>query len=133
MPLNRNSTSRDYLYGRLLAVAEHIESIALRASDTNRPTTAYRLMQRFSSRPYSTWLTIHQQLNPYMRQLKTQRTKFLSNMERELDEIMALFDQQQFKQDTKLEGEFLLGFHCQRLTLNKKKPETSQTEKGDTQ
>ena len=44
---------RDYLYGRLLAVAESLEGYALSITgeDRSRPTTAERYMQRFAARP----------------------------------------------------------------------------------
>ena len=123
MSLDTSNTSRDYLYGRLLALAERLEEVALRAANVNRPTTANRLMQRFADRPYETWLTIYKQLDPYIRQMKSSRPGFLTNINKELDTVMDLFDHDQFISPKALTGEFLLGFHCQRLTLNQK-PET---------
>lgn len=120
MALDTTITSRDYLYGRLLALAERLEEVALRAASVNRPTTANRLMQRFSSCPYETWLTIYKQLDPYIRQMKTSRPGFLININKEIDAVMALFDHDQFIDGKPLTGEFLLGFHCQRLALNQK-------------
>jgi len=117
MSLDTTNTSRDYLYGRLLALAERIEEVALRAASVNRPTGASRLMQRFSDRPYSTWLTIYKQLDPYMRQLRNSRAGFLVNTNKELDAVMGLFAAEDFTNDSKLSGEFLLGFHCQRLAM----------------
>jgi len=123
MSLDTSNTSRDYLYGRLLALAERLEEVALRAANVNRPTTANRLMQRFADRPYETWLTIYKQLDPYIRQMKSSRPGFLTNINKELDTVMNLFDHDQFISPKALTGEFLLGFHCQRLALNQK-PET---------
>src|SRR5262249_35446950 len=57
MSLEEGRTTRDYLYGRLLAIAERLESVALYAAGETRDTTASRLMQRFADRPYSTWRT----------------------------------------------------------------------------
>ena len=122
--LDTSIQSRDYLYGRLLAIAERTEEIALSAAQVNRPTNASRLMQRFSDRPYSTWPIIYKQLDPYIRQLKTSRPGFLFNMMKELDEVMDLFDTDDFRRDTSLAGEFLLGFHAERLAL-RTKPQTS--------
>ena len=119
--LDTSIQSRDYLYGRLLAIAERMEEVALSAAQVNRPTNASRLMQRFSDRPYSTWPIIYKQLDPYIRQLKTSRPGFLFNMMKELDEVMNLFDTDDFKRDTSLAGEFLLGFHAERLALRTKR------------
>lgn len=117
MALDTTITSRDYLYGRLLALAERLESIALMAANVNRPTTANRLMQRFSNRPYSTWLTIYKQLDPYIRQLASSRAGFLELIRQEIDEVTSAFDRNDFVNDEALNGEFLLGYHCQRLAL----------------
>jgi hypothetical protein len=43
MALEEDRTTRDYLYGRLLAVADNIEGFALRQADEKRDTTAARL------------------------------------------------------------------------------------------
>jgi len=119
MALDEDVTSRDYLFGRLLAIAERIEEQALYLSKVNRPTTSQRLMQRFADRPSSTWLTIFKQLDPYMRQLRTSRAGFLVNREKEIDSIVDAFQPDDFTSDKALSGEFLLGFHCQRLELRR--------------
>lgn len=121
MALDTNITSRDYLYGRLLALAEKLEATALFVSGAKRPTTANRLMQRFADRPYSTWLTIYKQLDPYIRQLSSSRAGFLTNIQKEIDEVSAAFDRDDYMKDKALTGEFLLGFHCQRLALRNSK------------
>ena len=130
MSLDTTITSRDYLYGRLLAVAENIESYALSIADVTRPTSANRLMQRFADRPYTTWLTIYKQLDPYIQQLSTRRPRFLNNRQKELDQIKDAFNYDDFTNNTQLKGEFLLGFHCQRLAFQANK-ETNITEQGE--
>lgn len=117
MSLEKNNKSRDYLYGRLLAVAEHLEHIALHVAQENRSTTAERLMQRFAERPFSTWLNIELALKPYMQRLQSSRAGFLANQQKELDDIMSLFETDEFSNDRKLSGEFLLAYHCQRQSL----------------
>jgi CRISPR-associated protein Csd1 len=117
MALEQDRTTREYLYGRLLAIAENIESRALFIAGEKRDTTAARLMQRFADRPYSTWKTIELALTPYKTRLRAQRAGFLFGMEKQLDEVMGLFRSGEFTKDTQLSGEFLLGYHCQRQTL----------------
>ena len=73
--LKKKESSRDYLYGRLLAVADQIESTALHLAKETRGTTASRLMQRFSDRPYSTWKNIEEALKPYKDRI---RAKYLA-------------------------------------------------------
>ena len=117
MALEKERVTRDYLYGRLLAIAESIESLALHVAKEKRDTMAARLMQRFADRPYSTWKTIELSLSPYKSRLRTQRAGFLFEKEKLLDEVMGLFQSCDFTKDSQLSGEFLLGYHCQRQAL----------------
>ncbi|MGL4447753.1 MAG: type I-C CRISPR-associated protein Cas8c/Csd1 [Aeromonas sp.] len=89
-------------------------------------TMAARLMQRFADRPYSTWKTIELSLSPYKTRLRSQRAGFLFVREQLLDEVMGLFQSDDFIQDAQLSGEFLLGYHCQRQAL-RGAPDTGTT------
>ena len=117
MALQPDYTSRDYLYGRLLAVAEDIESLALYIAGEKRNTTAQRYMQQFANRPFSTWRNIELALKPYENRLKSNRGGYLSNMHKLIDQIMYLFTTEDFNNDSALSGEFLLGYHSQLMQL----------------
>jgi CRISPR-associated protein Csd1 len=126
MALETHIHSRDYLYGRLLALADRLEEIALKNANEKRETNAGKLMQRFADNPYSTWLIIEKSLKPYETRLRTKGFGgFLTNIQKEMDEVMALFNREDFISSAKLSGEFLLGFHCQRQHL--KKPSNQET------
>ena len=114
MALETNRTSRDYLYGRLLALAERLEGDALRLADENRDTNAARLMQRFSERPFETWRTIELALAPYKARLRSRRPGTLKFLESEIDTVSSMFEPGDFTSPNKLSGEFLLSYHCQR-------------------
>lgn len=120
MAIEEDRTTRDYLYGRLLALAERIEEMALRIGGEDRPTTAARLMQRFADRPFSTWRNIELALQPYMQRLHGNRPGFLVNRRKELDAVHDLFLPDDFTNDKPLSGEFLIGYHCQRQDWLKK-------------
>lgn len=122
MALEPDRTTRDYLYGRLLAIAENIERSALLVADEKRDTGAARLMQRFADRPFSTWRTIEVALAPYKARLRSQRGALLFKREQLLDDTMAKFEANDFVNDGPLTGEFLLGYHCQRQDLRSPKP-----------
>jgi CRISPR-associated protein Csd1 len=129
MGLDESRTSRDYLYGRLLAIAENIESLALFVAKENRDTSAAKLMQRFADHPYTTWRTLELGLRPYMSRLRSKRAGALAVRERILDEVMGQFrtsgtGQSEFLDNSRLSGEFLLGYHSQRSAL---KPGTGTT------
>jgi CRISPR-associated protein Csd1 len=113
MSLDSNRRTRDYLYGRLLALAESLEQRAVTRGGESRQTNASRLMQRFSEHPYSTWRTLDLALSPY----KGTQDKQLQEHVRLISEVMTLFDPQDFSSDKKLSGEFLLAYYCQREAL----------------
>lgn len=119
MALERDRASRDYLYGRLLAIADNIEGYALTRSEKGRDTMAGRLMQRFANRPFSTWRNIELALTPYKSRLRAseETAGFLCKREKLLDEVLCTFQTEDFTNDSALSGEFLLGFHCQRSDL----------------
>ncbi|MGH7619487.1 MAG: type I-C CRISPR-associated protein Cas8c/Csd1, partial [Gemmatimonadaceae bacterium] len=114
MALEPDRRSRDYLYGRLLALAENIEGSALRFADESRPTNAARLMQRFADRPFTTWAILEQGLMSYKNRLRTNMPGVLHHLERRLDQVMCAFQHDDFVSDRRLSGEFLLGYHCER-------------------
>lgn len=128
MALEEERTTRDYLYGRLLAIAEKIEETALYVGGEERPTTAARLMQRFADRPFSTWRNIELALQPYMQRLKSNRAGFLVNRTKELDSIFEAFSPDDFTNDKSLSGEFLLGYHCQKQAWQNKSNQTKEKE-----
>lgn len=134
MALDENYHSCDYLYGRLLAIAERIEEVALNLSGETRSTTAARLMQRFADRPYATWRNIELALQPYMQRLRVSRAGFLANRLKEIDAIVSLFEPAEFTSKNPLSGEFLLGYHCQRQKFRTKSKTSDDTSsQGDSE
>lgn len=118
MTLDTNLNSRNYLFGRLLALAEHIEEKALFiAGESHRQTTAAKLMQRFADRPASTWKIIEISLMPYKTRLAAKWPGYLEKLKNHIDEIFCLFLPEDFQKQSALDGEFLLGYHCQRQAL----------------
>lgn len=128
MTLELECRSRDYLYGRLLAIAEHMEGRALYLAGEGRETTAARLMQRFADRPASTWRSIELALAPYKTRLRNLRPALLFVMEKLLDEVVSSFAPGQFTNDAALTPEFLLGYHCQRRHLREGPTATDDSE-----
>lgn len=120
MALDRERNSRDYLYGRLLAVAQNIEQWALQKTGEERLTNADRLMARFSTHPFSTWQIIELSIKPYLSKIGGGGA---ASREKLLDEIMGLFDPEDFTAERPLTGEFLLGYHCQREDFRSKSKE----------
>ena len=124
MALERDRKTRDYLYGRLLAIADRLESSAMTASE-KRDSNAARFMQRFADHPFSTWRTIELSLTPYEQRLRTNAPGLLAVFNKERQEVMDLFTADQFEKDGKLSGEFLLAYHSQSAALWKKQPKNT--------
>lgn len=111
MALDKECRKRDYLYGRLLAVADKIERRTFeRDEDAGRETNADRLMNAFSQHPYQTWKIIEQRIHPYLRKLDIKDRNYYKKM---LDDICELFDIDSFTDNNRLEGIYLLGYHSQ--------------------
>ena len=117
MTHEEDRNTRCYLYGSLLAIADHIEERALFVAGEKRDTSAMKLMQRFAGRPFSTWRTIALQLLPYLSRLKAKRESLHAELSKKLDATYARIQASDFEKDTPLDGEFLLGFHTMRKTL----------------
>lgn len=122
--LNETCEERDYLYGRLLAVADRIEYRTYDTEkDSGRVTNAKRYMNTFSQRPFETWKIIEENLQPYLNKLPVIERRFYENL---IDEICKLFSVDAFKDNNKLSGLYLLGFHSQSYDLKQyKKQDTN--------
>lgn len=117
--LNETCTIRDYLYGRLLALADRIEYRTYDLDkDAGRVTNAKRYMSTFSQRPFDTWKIIEENLQPYLNKLSAAERRYYENL---LDSICQMFDVEEFQKNDKLDGLYLLGFHSQSYELKKYK------------
>jgi CRISPR-associated protein Csd1 len=109
--LEEDRKDRDYLYGRLLAVADRVESRILYQRKENRETNAVRYMQRFSRYPCPTWKLLYvDRLRPYFSQYKKKSRDWYEALIREIE---GLFEHDEYTSEKALSGEFLLGYHCQ--------------------
>jgi CRISPR-associated protein Csd1 len=122
MALEESRNTRDYLFGRLLALADGLESWALSEAGEKRETNATRVMQRFANHPCSTWKNIELSIIPYKARLGVRAVKYIKLM----DEVHNLFEAKDYLDDKPLTGEFLLGYHCQRQALRPKEQATDE-------
>lgn len=122
MYLEPNRDDRDYLYGRLLALADNFEESVLRKQGVkDRPTNAIKLMSNFTAKPYTTWGTLWKQLTLYLKSANGG-----SWFRNEVDDVMALFKEGDFEDNKALSPMFLLGYSCQRRASRRKAQEISQ-------
>ncbi len=125
MALDEKRATRDYLYGRLLAIADILEERALFKSKEKRSTNAARYMQQFSQRPYQTWKQLHEALTPYM--IRLGGAHYYKNL---IAEIVSL-NPEALEGNKPLTGEYLIGYYCQRQTLLEKSDFSSNEERND--
>lgn len=118
MTLNKEERNRSYLYGRLLAVAERIESHYNYLKNIDRPTNAKRYMEAFSKRPFRVWKQIYERILPYLTSLPG-KTRYY--FEQQIDEIMNLFEEGDYSSYKGLDGNYLLGYSHQLAEMSKKK------------
>jgi CRISPR-associated protein Csd1 len=111
MSLDETRKTRDYLFGRLLAIADDLEEIALYKAKENRATNAARYMQQFSQRPYQTWKQLHEALTPYM--VRLGGAHYYKNL---MAQVINL-NPKALEGNMPLTGEYLLGYYCQRQKL----------------
>lgn len=116
MALDVTCSERDYLYGRLLALADRIEYRTYDKED-ERETNAKRYMCAFSQHPFRTWKVIEEKLEPYLLRLNAPERLVYQRM---LDEVYNLFSVEVFRDDTPLNGLYLIGFHNQAYALKQK-------------
>jgi CRISPR-associated protein Csd1 len=113
--LDTENNDRDYLFGRLLAVADVLERRALGREET-RSSNAIRFMNSFSKHPARTWKTIQESLQPYQARLGTKGLYWAMI----IDEVASRIKVDEFN-NKPLSGKYLLGFYSQRHELYQKK------------
>ena len=126
MALNKECRDRSYLYGRLLAIADRIEYMTYdKEKDYKRVTNAKKYMNAFYQRTFDTWQNIERSIQPYLNKLRYPEKVFI---EKQLEEVYQLFDEESFQNNKKLEGLYLLGFHSQSFELRRAYKNTENTE-----
>lgn len=125
MSLDKESHSRDYLYGRLLAVADVAEASTYDKEDS-RPTNAKRFFEAFSNHPYQTWDVIYKSLRPYLDRMSRGGSIYY---ERIINEITSMFEHDEFKNNSPLSPEFLHAYSCQVNELYAKKTNDNKEDK----
>lgn len=125
LALDKECDIRDSLYGRLLAVADRIEYITYGDTDGKRVTNAKRYMTAFSQRPYETWKIIEENIQPYLAKMKPGTRVYFEGI---LNDIYRLYTVDSYRDNTRLEGIYLLGYHSQSYEMSKKKEEENANE-----
>lgn len=124
MKLNKESTDRSYLFGRILAVEDAIEQTVLdrkeNGTESKRETNARRLWSAYVNHPMTTWQELKNLLLPYEAQLSVGSRGFY---QKTMEEIVSKFEDTDMsslvRSNRVLDPQYLLGFYLQRRELRK--------------
>lgn len=125
MVLDVSCTNRSYLFGRLLAVGENIESLVNHKKGISRETNAMKLQGSFVQKPWYTWKIIEDKLIPYWGKLSDSNRLYYRKL---VTEIISLFSEEDFSKKTALDENYLLGYYLQRAEFFKKKESSNEEE-----
>ncbi len=119
MELREDSEDRDYLFGRLLAVFDRIESVVNFKEGTKRSTTnAYKYWSAYAKKPARTAVLIREKLNPYLQKMEGGQKNFY---ERKIGEILVGLEKCEGYNNNPLRDLYLLGFYSQAEFFKQKK------------
>ena len=108
MTLDTRETDRNYLFGRLLAYAQQLESYALGVMGDRRSTNAERIQAAFSQHPAKTWRVLNDALKPYVQKLGTRANRY----QNEINEIISILGMKDFTNEP-LSEIYLVGYASQ--------------------
>ena len=116
MRLDEDNDDCSYLFGRLLAIAEHVEQLA-GGRDDSRVTNSERYRAAFVSRPMHTWGVLEKALKPYFSRLfQAVRGRYMK-MIGEITEKISERDKS--ISAGRLDCSYLLAYCLQKNELNK--------------
>ena len=116
--LDRTCTDRSYLYGRLAAVADKMETDTF--DNEVRQTNAKRYMSAMLNAPFKTWAYLEERVLPYTAKIIKQNPQYYARYEKELEEIHSLFRMEDYASNERLNAKFFIGFYCQKQDFYKK-------------
>jgi CRISPR-associated protein Csd1 len=133
MSIDEKCKDRNYLYGRLLAVIDDAEKSALlkqkkensSTKEAIRSTNAQRLMRQFSIKPFETWKVLYEKFNDaYKKRVNGYW------IDKKIVDVKDKFTSiEEFKNNSKLTGLYLLGYFHQLKTIEDERKVTIQNKK----
>ena len=130
MTLDRTNDDRSYLFGRLLAVLEKIETDALKRNGSeNRLANAVNYFNAYTTRPFTVYKTLTELASPYLSNLKPGIKVYY---DKEIGSIIGLLTTNDAKTlDRPLEPSYLLGYYNEKSSLYTKQGDDNKDETED--
>lgn len=125
MELDTKCDNRSYLYGRLVAVADKIESDVLAKAGEKRATNAIRYMNSVVNSPFSSWGYLQKQIMSYVKKMNP---GFYVRYDKELGSIYSLFKKGDYEDKRPLDAMFFMGYYSEKRHLF---TSTSKNEKAN--
>jgi CRISPR-associated protein Csd1 len=123
MKLDLENHDRSYLFGRLLAVYEHIERSAYDKGEGREPN-AIRFQSAYVNHPMQTRMILEDAVRPYLQKLSAKSREYFRKL---IGEITLSFrEEDQKKLNQRLGETYLLGYYLQRAEFYKKKEEKQE-------
>lgn len=134
--LDDNNKDLSYLYGRLLAVYEKLETDVLYAGSKdkdsgNRSTNAERLWTVYTKTPARTLMILEEKVRPYKERLQKSKPSSYIYYERLISSIINnLYENENFEdqKNKPLSEDFIFGYYSQKQDFYKKKTEETENQ-----
>lgn len=124
MNLDPENTNRDYLFGRLLAYADNIETLSQYLSGIRHDTIAQKFQSAFEIHPSKTWMIIRRQLKPYLDKIRLSK---YGKLFAEMTHVSEKFQEGDFN-NSPLNELYLLGYDLQMAEFDRRRNLKNETE-----
>lgn len=128
--LDKECLDRDYLFGRVLALANHVERQTFTETDRGRETNAIRFMADYVNHPATTWGLLFQKLQPYFKKLNRSNPFIGEYYRKEINAVVEKISAEDFN-DKRLGNKYLLGFSSQSAALVAKREKKNETNENE--
>lgn len=116
--LDHENTNRSYLFGRLLAIFELIETQRYRIDGNNqeRITNAERYWNAYTSQPAKLMMNLTNKIKPYEEAVKLNAHGIFNKLDKERAEIVQLLNPLMIKKDINdpLDYQFIFGYYAEK-------------------